>query len=72
MSAKSSALREQVGRYAALTRSRTPDDPVLLDTRQRLNAERIAAYVERVLAGSALTAAQAERIGALLIGGESR
>lgn len=68
MSAHSPEVRKHVGRYAALTRSRTPDDPELVATRRKLNEERIAAYVRRVLAdGPPLTDAQRARLADLLM-----
>ncbi|EFD51957.1 hypothetical protein HMPREF0569_1187 [Micrococcus luteus SK58] len=54
-------------RVASLSRSRTPDDPELLDARRNLAAERLALYVARVVAEAPpLTDAQRDRIAALL------
>lgn len=57
-------------RVASLSRSRSEDDPELLDARRRLKAERLATHVERALADAPpLTDAQRERIARLLVGG---
>lgn len=55
------------GRVAALHRSRTPDDPEYIAARRDLAAEKLAAYVERVVADAPpLTDAQLERVTAIL------
>lgn len=55
------------GRVAALSRSRTADDPELIDARRQLAAERIADCVRRTLATAPpLTPEQRERIARLL------
>ncbi|MCL1869775.1 MAG: hypothetical protein FWF90_05110 [Promicromonosporaceae bacterium] len=57
-------------RVASLTRSRTADDPELADARRDLRAERLAAYIEEVLAQAPpLTAEQSTRLASLLGGG---
>lgn len=57
-------------RVASLSRSRTPDDPDLLNARRNLKAERLAAYVEQKLAEAPpLTPAQRDRLALLLKGG---
>ena len=62
-----SAILRERARVAALTRSRTPDDPALVEARRTLAAENLAAYIERVVAEAPpLTSAQRDRIAALL------
>lgn len=39
-------------RVASLTRSRKPDDPELIEARRNLRALRLAAHVEKALAGA--------------------
>ena len=54
-------------RVGALSRSRRPDDPELLNARRDLAAERLAAYVAKTVAQAPpLTAEQRDRIAALL------
>lgn len=54
-------------RVASLTRSRTPDDPELVDARRNLKAERLADYISRTVdAAPPLTAEQRDRLAALL------
>lgn len=62
-------------RVASLSRSRSTDDPELIEARRNLKAERLADYVARVVAEAPpLTDAQRDRIAALLrpAGGGSR
>jgi len=55
---------------AALSRSRSADDPDLIEARRNLRAEVLAAHVEKSLATAPpLTDAQRQRIARLLIGG---
>lgn len=57
-------------RVATLSRSRTPDDPDLLEARRNLRAERMALYIEQKLAEAPpLTAEQQHRLAALLVTG---
>ena len=57
-------------RVASLTRSRTPDDPDLLDARRKLRTERLAAYITATVdAAPPLTADQRDRLALLLRGG---
>jgi hypothetical protein len=59
-------------RVASLTRSRTPDDPDLIEARRNLRAERLALYITRVVdAAPPLTAAQRDRLALLLRGGDA-
>lgn len=54
-------------RVASLSRSRSTDDPELIEARRNLKAERLADYVARVVAEAPpLTDAQRDRIAALL------
>ena len=65
------------GKVAALTRSRTPDDPELVEARNKLResraaheAERFVAYVERIVAEAPpLTDEQRDKLAVLLRGG---
>lgn len=57
-------------RVASLSRSRTPDDPELLDARRNLRAERLALHIATVVAEAPpLTAEQRDRLAVLLRGG---
>jgi len=57
-------------RIASLSRSRTPDDPELVDARRNLKTERLADYIVRVVDDApALSAAQRDRLALLLRGG---
>lgn len=65
-----SALLTHRGRVAALTRSRTPDDPELVSARRDLAAERIAEHIAKVVAEAPpLSAEQRDRLAVLLRGG---
>ena len=60
-------------RVASLTRSRTPDDPELLDARRNLAAENLAAFIERTVdAAPPLTAEQRAKLAGLLTAGAGR
>lgn len=55
------------GRVASLSRSRSADDPDLIEARRALAAEKLAAYVAKTVAEAPpLTSAQRDRIAALL------
>ena len=57
-------------RVASLTRSRTADDPDLLDARRNLKAERLADYIRRTVdAAPPLSPAQRDKLALLLTGG---
>lgn len=57
-------------RVASLSRSRNTDDPDLVNARQNLKVERLAAYIERVVAEAPpLNEAQRTRLTAILSGG---
>ena len=57
-------------RVASLSRSRTADDPELIAARGNLKAERLAAYIEKVVSTAPpLTSAQKSRLAALIGGG---
>ncbi len=56
-------------RIAALTRSRDPDDPDLLDARRNLRAARAEEYIaDLVAAAPALSIEQRDRLSVLLRG----
>lgn len=60
-------------RIASLSRSRTPDDPDLLEARRNLRAERLADHIKRTVdAAPPLSAEQRDRLALLLRGGEVR
>jgi hypothetical protein len=57
-------------RIASLSRSRTPDDPELVDARRNLRAERLADYIRRTVdSAPPLSAEQRDRLALLLRGG---
>lgn len=57
-------------RVASLTRSRTADDPELVNARRNLKAERLADYILKTVdAAPPLTAAQRDRLALLLNSG---
>lgn len=57
-------------RVASLSRSRTPDDPALIDARRNLKAARLEDHVTAAVATfPPLTDEQADRIAAILRGG---
>lgn len=62
-----SVISHERARVAALTRSRSADDPDLTDARQKLAAERLAAYIKRTLnAAPPLTDEQRSKLAAIL------
>jgi hypothetical protein len=63
----SPAARRERARIAALTRSRSPDDPDLVGARRNLAADRLERHVRD--AAAQLTVAQRDRLAALLAGG---
>lgn len=61
------------GRVASLSRSRNADDPEFIDAKRDLASEKIAQYIERVVADAPpLTDAQRSRLAALLTTGAER
>lgn len=55
------------GRVASLSRSRSANDPDLIEARRALAAEKLAAYVSKTVADAPpLTSAQRDRIASLL------
>lgn len=65
-----SVLHHQRARVAALSRSRTTDDPELVTARRELAAERLAAYIKNTVdTAPELTPEQRQRLAALLSGG---
>ncbi len=62
-----SSLLHHRGRVAALSRSRSPEDPELLDARRSLAAERLAKHIEQIVAQAPpLTNEQREILAAML------
>lgn len=62
-----STWKSERARVASLSRSRTPDDPDLVEARRNLKFQRFEDYVSRVLADAPpLTNEQRERIASLL------
>jgi len=60
------------GRVAALSRSRTPDDPDLIAARQELKTERLADFIRKTVdAAPPLTPAMRDRLALLLRGGDA-
>lgn len=58
------------GRVAALSRSRSADDPELIAARQNLKTERLADHIAKVVGEAPpLTEAQRDRLAGLLRGG---
>lgn len=56
-------------RVASLSRSRTPDDPDLINARRDLKASRLEAHIRRIVADApAFTAEQAHRLASILRG----
>jgi hypothetical protein len=59
------------GRVAALSRSRSADDPDLIAARENLKAARLEAYIEKVVdSAPPLSAEQRDRLALLLRGGD--
>jgi hypothetical protein len=59
-------------RVASLSRSRTPDDPELVDARRNMRAERLADAIKRTVdAAPPLTPEQRDRLALLLRGGDA-
>ncbi len=65
----SRAVYAERGRVAALSRSRTPDDPELVEARRALADELLAARIARLVAEAPpLTPEQRDRLAGLLRG----
>jgi hypothetical protein len=65
--APSAAIAHYRGKTAGLTRSRTSDDPELVEARRDLAAERLAEYIARTLeTAPPLTPEQRDRLALLL------
>jgi hypothetical protein len=63
-------IKSKRGQVAALSRSRLPTDPELIEARRTLAAENLAKYVANVIAKAPpLTAEQRDRIASILHGG---
>lgn len=64
---------QERARVASLTRSRTSDDPELVNARRNLKAERLAEYIRRTVdAAPPLSAEQRDRLAILLRGSDAR
>ncbi len=64
------SLTHTRARVAALSRSRQPDDPDLVDAKLDLREQKLAQYIARVVdAAPPLSATQRDRLAALLRGG---
>lgn len=62
-----SVIHHERARVAALSRSRTTDDPELVNARRNLAAERLAAYIKRTVdEAPPLTDEQRTRLALLL------
>lgn len=57
---------QERGRIAALTRSRTADDPELLAARRNLAAARLAEYIHAITRATPLTPGQVDELVAIL------
>lgn len=72
MSPLSAASRHERARVASLTRSRSDDDPELVDARGNLATERIADHITHLVdQAPALSTAQCDRLVSLLKSGAS-
>lgn len=66
------SLTHSRARVASLSRSRSSDDPELLNAKRELHEQRLAAHIERTLAlAPPLTAEQKARLAVLLSGGDA-
>lgn len=66
-------LVQMRGKVAALTRSRTPDDPELVAAWRALKEASLIRHIRVVDAGPVrLTAEQRQRVAAILTGGDDR
>lgn len=63
-------IAHERARVASLSRSRTPDDPELIDARRNLKCERLAVHIaQTVAAWPPLRGDQLDRLAVLLRGG---
>ena len=68
----SPAVARERARIASLTRSRTADDPDLVEARRNLRAASLESHIQRVLAEAPpLSADQRTRLAGLFSGGAS-
>lgn len=64
------SITHERARVASLTRSRSADDPDLLDARRNLAAERLARYIRQTVdAAPPLTPEQRDKLALILTGG---
>ena len=67
-----SASTTERARVAALTRSRTSDDPDLIAARQRFTVARLSEYIKKTVdAAPPLTVEQRDKLALLLRGGDA-
>lgn len=60
------------GRVASLTRSRTPDDPELVEARRNLKSARLTLVITKAInSGPALSGPQIGEIAAILLPGDA-
>jgi hypothetical protein len=62
MPAPSPAIAHHRARVGALSRDRRPDDPEFLGAKCDLAEAKIAAYIDKILAATPLSAAQRSRL----------
>ena len=71
MAARTPARRSASSRVSALSRSRSDNDPVLVEARQALRVAGLAEYIQRVLdTAPPLTQEQRDKLAILLRGAE--
>jgi hypothetical protein len=69
MAARTPARRSASSRMSALSRSRSDDDPVLVEARQALRVAGLSEYIQRVVdTAPPLTQAQRDKLALLLRG----
>ena len=73
MASISPAVAHERARIASLSRSRTVDDPELVEARRNLRAASLEAHVKRILSEAPpLSDEQRRRLAGLLTGGASK
>jgi hypothetical protein len=66
-----SSVMHERAKVAALSRSRSADDPDLIEARRNLSAEKLEDYIRRTVdAAPPLTAEQRARLAGILAGGQ--
>lgn len=64
--------KHERARVASLTRSRTPDDPELVEARQRLKSARLSLHVTEMVNDGGLTPQDAGEIALSLLNGGAK